>query len=241
MQQRPRTLSLTGCYSEVRMPPLALPKHATVPSSMGKNVGFKGPGRVSISTLEGRVVVGGAVRLRQGPERPGAQVRRQVVSARDRRGPRQGQAPDDGPARLDPSGPGRQRHLPRPGGRCGLGLASRHQHGQAARLREGRSHRVRVPMAARCGNWSPPLSARVGAARGAVFRRGVEGDARLTLFVTSRRRRSGVTTAARPGRDRGPSPALGRGNDRPGPRGRRGGDPGRSWRPSRGGSSASGP
>lgn len=32
-------------------------EHASVPFSMGKNIGFKGPDRVSISTLEGRVVV----------------------------------------------------------------------------------------------------------------------------------------------------------------------------------------
>jgi IS605 OrfB family transposase len=32
-------------------------KHAAVPFSMGKNIGFKGPDRVSISTLVGRVVV----------------------------------------------------------------------------------------------------------------------------------------------------------------------------------------
>ncbi len=32
-------------------------KHASVPFSMGKNIGFKGPDRVSISTLKGRVVV----------------------------------------------------------------------------------------------------------------------------------------------------------------------------------------
>ena len=32
-------------------------RHAAVPFSMGKNVGFKGPDRVSISTLNGRVVV----------------------------------------------------------------------------------------------------------------------------------------------------------------------------------------
>ena len=32
-------------------------KHAAVPYSMGKNIGFKGPDRVSISTLKGRVVV----------------------------------------------------------------------------------------------------------------------------------------------------------------------------------------
>ncbi|MGO9916178.1 MAG: RNA-guided endonuclease InsQ/TnpB family protein [Isosphaeraceae bacterium] len=32
-------------------------KHASVPFSMGKNIGFKGPDRVSISTLDGRVVV----------------------------------------------------------------------------------------------------------------------------------------------------------------------------------------
>lgn len=32
-------------------------KHAAVPFSMGKNIGFKGPDRVSISTLDGRVVV----------------------------------------------------------------------------------------------------------------------------------------------------------------------------------------
>jgi putative transposase len=32
-------------------------KHAAVPYSMGKNIGFKGPDRVSISTLNGRVVV----------------------------------------------------------------------------------------------------------------------------------------------------------------------------------------
>jgi IS605 OrfB family transposase len=32
-------------------------KHAAVPFSMGKNIGFKGPDRVSISTLIGRVVV----------------------------------------------------------------------------------------------------------------------------------------------------------------------------------------
>lgn len=32
-------------------------KHAAVPFSMGKNIGFRGPDRVSISTLEGRVVV----------------------------------------------------------------------------------------------------------------------------------------------------------------------------------------
>jgi len=32
-------------------------KHSAVPYSMGKNIGFKGPDRVSISTLEGRVVV----------------------------------------------------------------------------------------------------------------------------------------------------------------------------------------
>lgn len=32
-------------------------KHAAVPYGMGKNIGFKGPDRVSISTLEGRVVV----------------------------------------------------------------------------------------------------------------------------------------------------------------------------------------
>ena len=32
-------------------------KHAAVPFSMGKNIGFKGPDRVSISTLEGRAVV----------------------------------------------------------------------------------------------------------------------------------------------------------------------------------------
>ena len=32
-------------------------KHAAVPFSMGKNIGFKGPDRVSISTLAGRVVV----------------------------------------------------------------------------------------------------------------------------------------------------------------------------------------
>ena len=31
--------------------------HAAVPFSMGKNIGFKGPDRVSISTLEGRVIV----------------------------------------------------------------------------------------------------------------------------------------------------------------------------------------
>jgi predicted transposase len=31
--------------------------HASVPFSMGKNIGFKGPDRVSISTLTGRVVV----------------------------------------------------------------------------------------------------------------------------------------------------------------------------------------
>jgi putative transposase len=31
--------------------------HDAVPFSMGKNIGFKGPDRVSISTLEGRVVV----------------------------------------------------------------------------------------------------------------------------------------------------------------------------------------
>jgi len=43
---------------------------------------------------------------------------------------------------------------------------------------------------------------------GPSFVGGVEGDARSTLFVTSRGRRSGVTAGARPGRDRGPSPAL---------------------------------
>lgn len=32
-------------------------KHAAVPYSMGKNVGFKGPDRVSVGTLEGRVIV----------------------------------------------------------------------------------------------------------------------------------------------------------------------------------------
>jgi IS605 OrfB family transposase len=32
-------------------------KHAAVPFSMGKNIGFKGPDRVSISTLTGRVVI----------------------------------------------------------------------------------------------------------------------------------------------------------------------------------------
>src|SRR5271157_2627191 len=32
-------------------------KHASVPFSMGKNIGFKGPDRVSISTLKGRVVL----------------------------------------------------------------------------------------------------------------------------------------------------------------------------------------
>jgi putative transposase len=32
-------------------------KHAAVPFSMGKNIGFRGPDRVSISTLEGRVIV----------------------------------------------------------------------------------------------------------------------------------------------------------------------------------------
>ena len=32
-------------------------KHAAVPFSMGKNIGFKGPDRVSISTLEGRAVI----------------------------------------------------------------------------------------------------------------------------------------------------------------------------------------
>jgi IS605 OrfB family transposase len=32
-------------------------KHASVPFSMGKNIGFKGPDRVSISTLEGRVII----------------------------------------------------------------------------------------------------------------------------------------------------------------------------------------
>lgn len=32
-------------------------KHAAVPYSMGKNIGFKGPDRVSISTLAGRVIV----------------------------------------------------------------------------------------------------------------------------------------------------------------------------------------
>lgn len=32
-------------------------KHAAVPFSMGKNISFKGPDRVSISTLEGRVIV----------------------------------------------------------------------------------------------------------------------------------------------------------------------------------------
>ena len=32
-------------------------KHAAVPFSMGKNIGFKGPDRVSISTLVGRVIV----------------------------------------------------------------------------------------------------------------------------------------------------------------------------------------
>jgi len=32
-------------------------KHASVPFSMGKNIGFKGPDRVSISTLDGRVIV----------------------------------------------------------------------------------------------------------------------------------------------------------------------------------------
>ena len=31
--------------------------HASVPFSMGKNIGFKGPDRVSLSTLHGRVVV----------------------------------------------------------------------------------------------------------------------------------------------------------------------------------------
>jgi predicted transposase len=31
--------------------------HAAVPFSMGKNVGFKGPDRVSLSTLAGRVIV----------------------------------------------------------------------------------------------------------------------------------------------------------------------------------------
>lgn len=31
--------------------------HAAVPFSMGKNIGFKGPDRVSISTLQGRVIV----------------------------------------------------------------------------------------------------------------------------------------------------------------------------------------
>ena len=31
--------------------------HATVPFSMGKNIGFKGPDRVSLSTLDGRVIV----------------------------------------------------------------------------------------------------------------------------------------------------------------------------------------
>ena len=30
-------------------------KHAAVPYSMGKNIGFKGPDRVSLSTLDGRV------------------------------------------------------------------------------------------------------------------------------------------------------------------------------------------
>jgi predicted transposase len=32
-------------------------KHASVPFSMGKNIGFKGPDRVSISTLDGRAIV----------------------------------------------------------------------------------------------------------------------------------------------------------------------------------------
>jgi IS605 OrfB family transposase len=32
-------------------------QHAAVPYSMGKNIGFKGPDRVSISTLDGRVIV----------------------------------------------------------------------------------------------------------------------------------------------------------------------------------------
>jgi predicted transposase len=32
-------------------------KHSAVPFSMGKNISFKGPDRVSISTLEGRVIV----------------------------------------------------------------------------------------------------------------------------------------------------------------------------------------
>ena len=32
-------------------------EHAAVPFSMGKNIGFKGPDRVSISTLDGRVIV----------------------------------------------------------------------------------------------------------------------------------------------------------------------------------------
>jgi putative transposase len=32
-------------------------KHAAVPFSMSKNIGFKGPDRVSISTLQGRIVV----------------------------------------------------------------------------------------------------------------------------------------------------------------------------------------
>ena len=32
-------------------------KHAAVPFSMGKNIGFKGPDRVSLSTLEGRAIV----------------------------------------------------------------------------------------------------------------------------------------------------------------------------------------
>jgi hypothetical protein len=31
--------------------------HSAVPCSMGKNIGFKGPDRVSISTLAGRVIV----------------------------------------------------------------------------------------------------------------------------------------------------------------------------------------
>lgn len=44
-------------YKRNKAKRLKFRKHAAVPYSMGKNIGFKGPDRVSISTLGGRVVV----------------------------------------------------------------------------------------------------------------------------------------------------------------------------------------
>lgn len=45
------------CYKRDKTKLPKFRKHAAVPFSMGKNISFKGPDRVSISTLQGRVVV----------------------------------------------------------------------------------------------------------------------------------------------------------------------------------------